>query len=60
MLIPSAEEDGLVSASVGEGHMDTLMLVDIGFAPLIWDMVTHIIAPLIHTIDLTRLIFIKM
>jgi len=67
-LIPSPAEDGLALVSVGGGYTDTLMLVDTGLAPLIWDMVTHtlhsmdthIMAPLIPPIDLTRLILIKM
>ena len=67
-LIPSPAEDGLALVLVGEGHMETLMLVDTGLVPLIWDMVTHtlhtmdthIMAPLIPPTDLIRLIFIKV
>jgi len=59
-LIPSPAEDGLALVSVGGGYTDTLMLADMGLALLIWDMDTHIMAPLIPPIDLTRLIFIKM
>ena len=63
-LIPSPAEDGLALVLVGEGHTGTLMLVGMGLVPLIWDMVTHtlltmdthIMAPLILPIDLTRLI----
>jgi len=59
-LIPSPAEDGLALVSVGGGYTGTLMLVDMGLVPLIWDMVTHIMAPPIPPIDLTRLVFIKM
>jgi len=67
-LIPYPEEDGLVLASAGEGHMDILMVAGTELALLIWDMVIHTMpgatlhftAPLTQPTDLTSLIRIKM